>query len=65
MSSVMCLKDCLDEFGRMSRLHMNNNKSEIYFGGIREDVRLRIVTALGMKEGTMPMRYLGAPLHHK
>lgn len=29
LSSVKCLKDCMDVFGRVSGLHMNNAKSEI------------------------------------
>lgn len=51
----MCLKDCLNAFGRESSLHMNNIKSEIYFGGISVLERQKIVAATGMKEASMPM----------
>ncbi|KAK9733319.1 hypothetical protein RND81_04G059600 [Saponaria officinalis] len=62
-SSVQAVKNALDCFASWSGLTANNEKTEIYFGGVNEAVRDSILAATGFSEGRFPFRYLGIPLH--
>ncbi|XP_050238237.1 uncharacterized protein LOC126687724 [Mercurialis annua] len=49
----------------LSVLSLNENKSCIYFSGLREDIKSCIMHELGFSEGTLPIKYLGMPLISK
>lgn len=44
---------------------MNEGKSVIYYGGLSENIKQQILSITKMREGSLPVRYLGVPLHHK
>ena len=54
----------LDQFSRISRLHINARKSIMVLGGTRVDPD-PIVSALGINVGHLPLTYLGLPLVSK
>lgn len=50
------------EFSRLARLWANSSKSEIFFDGVQDNFKERILNILPFKEGLLPVRYLGVPL---
>lgn len=46
-----------------SQLHLT--KSQIYFGGVDEDVKQNILSMWGYGEGLLLLKYLGVPLSTK
>ncbi|XP_074297053.1 uncharacterized protein LOC141627728 [Silene latifolia] len=61
--SVQAVLDTLKKFAGWTGLHANTSKTEIYFGGIKEDIRCQILQTTGFSEGKFPFRYLGLPLN--
>ncbi|XP_074288949.1 uncharacterized protein LOC141614094 [Silene latifolia] len=47
----------------MSGLCANPEKTNIYMGGVRDDIKKGILQATGFMEGDFPFRYLGVPLN--
>lgn len=47
----------------MSGLFMNAEKSKIYLGGVKAEEKGSTLAASGMREGELPVKYLGVPLH--
>ena len=62
LSSVSCIMQQLTIFGRTSGLHINPQKSFIFFGGVSYVQKLAILSASGFSEGQFPFTYLGVPL---
>ncbi|XP_020262492.1 uncharacterized protein LOC109838459 [Asparagus officinalis] len=60
--SVKKLYQCVTDFGNVSGLEANKEKSSIFFGGVEESVRTAIKDQLCLTEGCFPIRYLGVPL---
>ncbi|GAV75295.1 hypothetical protein CFOL_v3_18774 [Cephalotus follicularis] len=56
------LKTAIQEFARVSGLHPNLNKSQIFFGNVGVDTKRDISNLLNIPEGSLPVRYLGIPL---
>lgn len=50
----------LDKFATASRLKANQLKSCIYFGGVGEGIKQKILSIFGMVEGQLP--FLGVSL---
>lgn len=63
LGSVRVVRNILDEFGAVSGLKMNVQKSRVHLGGVSATVRDQICRELGREEGVLPIRYLGFPLH--
>ncbi|XP_074278073.1 uncharacterized protein LOC141601678 [Silene latifolia] len=61
--SVNDVSDSLDLFANMSGLRANSEKTNIYMGGVRDEVKELILRDTGYVEGTFPFRYLGVPLN--
>ncbi|XP_074291593.1 uncharacterized protein LOC141618396 [Silene latifolia] len=61
--SVRAITSSLDFFAKMSGLVGNPDKTNIYMGGIRENIKREILNATGSTEGDFPFRYLGVPLN--
>ncbi|GJR13403.1 putative RNA-directed DNA polymerase [Tanacetum coccineum] len=62
VGSVSILKAALDEFGSVSRLVPNLDKSLVFFGNVPAQTRSVILTILPFSVGSFPIRYLGVPL---
>lgn len=60
--SILHLLKILDEFGRMSSMQINKDKCHAFFNKTcsAKDTWKQL---LQMDEGTLPVRYLGTPLH--
>ncbi|XP_074303042.1 uncharacterized protein LOC141637464 [Silene latifolia] len=53
----------LAHFSTWSGLTANLDKTEIYFGGVSEEVKQLILQATSLQEGVFPFRNLGIPIH--
>jgi hypothetical protein len=62
LSSINVIKAVLVEFEELSSLKANPSKSSFYCSGISERVKHILLNELQMKEGYLPVRYLGVPL---
>ncbi|XP_074291947.1 uncharacterized protein LOC141618764 [Silene latifolia] len=60
--SVAAVKSTLSLFAKLSRLHANIEKTNIYFGGVHPDVKEVMLAATGFSDGQFPFRYFGVPL---
>ncbi|XP_074315284.1 uncharacterized protein LOC141651470 [Silene latifolia] len=61
---VLCQQplQALTTFASVSGLIANVEKTNIYFGGVAQEVTEAILNATGFSEGGFPFRYLGLPL---
>jgi hypothetical protein len=62
LNSIKVIKSALFEFENLYGLKANPSKSSFYYSGISDRVKHIILDDLMMKEGQLPMRYLGVPL---
>jgi hypothetical protein len=60
--SINVIKAALMEFEDLSGLKANSSKSSFYCPGISKRVKHILLSSLQMKEGKLPVRYLGVPL---
>ena len=56
------IKSTLNTFKKASGLEVNTEKSHIFFFNTHGETRRNIKRILGFTEGTLPSKYLGAPL---
>ncbi|GJZ95926.1 RNA-directed DNA polymerase, eukaryota, reverse transcriptase zinc-binding domain protein [Tanacetum coccineum] len=61
-SYVEIMKDTIEEFGNVSGLLPNYNKSTIIFRSVKKDDRKEILEVVPFKVEKLPVRYLGVPL---
>ncbi|XP_074299393.1 uncharacterized protein LOC141630480 [Silene latifolia] len=61
--SVQVVLDTLKKFAGWTGLQANTSKTEIYFGGVKDDIRYQLLQTTGFSEGKFPFRYLGLPLN--
>lgn len=64
-SSVSLLFQAFSKFSMASGLEANMDKTEVYFGGVKEEEKGQILDRLPMKLGVIPFKYLGVPLSSK
>ncbi|XP_074313453.1 uncharacterized protein LOC141648624 [Silene latifolia] len=60
--SIMVLLRAYESFSRGSGLKMNPQKSCAYFNGVPSGLKKDILSVSGIKEGTLPFKYLGVPI---
>ncbi|XP_074299197.1 uncharacterized protein LOC141630250 [Silene latifolia] len=60
--SVMDLLRSFATFSAASGLHMNKQKSNIYFNGVQGIIKEQIIRLSGCVEGRIPFKYLGVPV---
>ncbi|XP_074300942.1 uncharacterized protein LOC141632281 [Silene latifolia] len=60
--SVMVLLRSFATFSAASELHMNKQKSNIYFNGVQGTIKEQIIRLPGCVEGQIPFKYLGVPV---
>ncbi|XP_074305789.1 uncharacterized protein LOC141641010 [Silene latifolia] len=58
---ILMIRD-FSSFSKAAGLFMNNNKSEVYFNGVTQDLKNDIQQVTGLVEGSMPFRYLRVPI---
>lgn len=59
---MLCLINILKDFGSISGLRSNVDKSEIFFAGLCEDEKHDLEATTGFGLGSFPFRYLGVPV---
>lgn len=62
VASVSVVAKCLSLFKAMSGLAPNPDKSHLFTCGVARNVKLQMLSILGYKGGSLPVRYLGVPL---
>ncbi|XP_050207447.1 uncharacterized protein LOC126656868 [Mercurialis annua] len=62
IESINFLNKNLSHFKDSSGLEINPNKSQVFFCNVKDNVKDRIMSTLGFKQGILPLRYLGIPL---
>jgi hypothetical protein len=62
LNSIKVIKSALLEFENFFGLKANSSKSSFYYSGILDRVKHIILDDPMMKEGQLPVRYLGVPL---
>ncbi|GJU21733.1 RNA-directed DNA polymerase, eukaryota, reverse transcriptase zinc-binding domain protein [Tanacetum coccineum] len=60
--SACVLRGGLDEFSMCSGLYPSMEKSTSYFCNVFNDIKVQISLGMPLKEGTLPIRYLGVPM---
>ncbi|KAJ6822155.1 uncharacterized protein M6B38_389700 [Iris pallida] len=61
MQGMRALSEVMEEFGRLSGLQLNREKSRVYFSS-RCSLKEERAFALGVEIGELPVNYLGVPL---
>ncbi|GJV18760.1 RNA-directed DNA polymerase, eukaryota, reverse transcriptase zinc-binding domain protein [Tanacetum coccineum] len=64
-SSVSVLKDSIDEFGKVTWIIPNYNKSTIIFGCLNDEEKKELLDIMPFKDENLPIKYLGVPLTSK
>ncbi|XP_077232359.1 uncharacterized protein LOC143869136 [Tasmannia lanceolata] len=62
LESVAGIKECLQSFKRIAGLDVNFQKSEAFLSGTSAQLKDLICSSLCIKEGSLPIKYLGLPL---
>ncbi|XP_062089172.1 uncharacterized protein LOC133795731 [Humulus lupulus] len=60
--SVLVIKEVLSEFNKTTGLHVSEDKSQVFFGGVNSNEKSAILNDLQLIEGVFPFQYLGVPL---
>lgn len=63
--SLMGILEILEEFKQLSCLSINKDKTELMIDGGSHSVCQEMAEAMGIKQGALPIRYLGVPLSSK
>ncbi|XP_056862775.1 uncharacterized protein LOC130510467 [Raphanus sativus] len=61
-ASLVGILEILEEFKKVSGLGINLSKSEVFFDGGNSTLVQDVVARLHLKQGSLPVRYLGVPL---
>ena len=62
LHSIEVIQAAITEFDKISGLSANASESEVFFAGMRVNLKQQILHILKFKEGHLPVRYLGVPL---
>lgn len=62
---VTCLYKCFMVFSEASGLVANVDKSNVYFGGVKQGIQDQILQELQFVKGELPFKYMGVPLSTK
>uniref|UniRef100_A0A803PJR9 Reverse transcriptase domain-containing protein n=1 Tax=Cannabis sativa TaxID=3483 RepID=A0A803PJR9_CANSA len=63
LKSVRIVQEAFTKFCNATGLSANKAKSQIFFGEVKDDVKLKILDLVQMEEGYFPLKYLGVNLH--
>lgn len=53
------------DFSKVSGLHINQQKSSVFFGGVGDVLQAEFLGCLTMSVGSLPVKYLSVPLSGK
>jgi len=62
--SLHGINEVLEDFASWSGLHMNKEKTNLYYSGLNQG-EVTAITRYGFDVGNLPIRYLGLPLMHR
>lgn len=62
LDSLQGILSVLHEFHMLSGLQISQAKSELFCEGIAENIKIQLASAVSLKVGTLPVRYLGVSL---
>ncbi|XP_062118524.1 uncharacterized protein LOC133832161 [Humulus lupulus] len=62
LCSVRGIQEAFKKFCDSTGLSANKTKSHIFFGGVKEDIKVKILDLMQMEEGSFPLKYLGVHL---
>uniref|UniRef100_A0A803PUK6 Reverse transcriptase zinc-binding domain-containing protein n=1 Tax=Cannabis sativa TaxID=3483 RepID=A0A803PUK6_CANSA len=62
LNSVKIIQESFSKFCNATGLSANKAKSQIFFGGVKEDVKQKILELVQIEEGSFPLKYLGVNL---
>ncbi|XP_062118848.1 uncharacterized protein LOC133832534 [Humulus lupulus] len=62
VKSMRLIQSAIDSFCATTGLSINNTKSHIYFGGMKDDCKSQLLEITQMEEGSFPLKYLGIHL---
>ncbi|XP_062080395.1 uncharacterized protein LOC133785155 [Humulus lupulus] len=62
VNSMRLTQSAIESFCATTGLSINNTKSHIYFGGIKDDCKSQLLEITQMEEGSFPLKYLGIHL---
>ncbi|GJV51482.1 RNA-directed DNA polymerase, eukaryota, reverse transcriptase zinc-binding domain protein [Tanacetum coccineum] len=62
IKSAGVINDAIKDFSAVSGLHLNMNKSSLFFGSLNIIEKGQLMSVMKFKEGALPSRYLGVPL---
>uniref|UniRef100_A0A803PRQ9 Reverse transcriptase domain-containing protein n=1 Tax=Cannabis sativa TaxID=3483 RepID=A0A803PRQ9_CANSA len=62
INSVRLIFEAFSKFCNDTGLSTNSSKSQIYFGGVREEIKALILDIVKIEEGGFPLKYLGVQL---
>jgi hypothetical protein len=63
--SVELVMAKLQTFSRSTGLYVNPSKCRVYYGGVKDHVKVNIRQTTSFADGSLPFRYLGVPLTSK
>lgn len=64
-TSLLGVKAVLDDFYEVSGLSVSYGKSEFICCGVTNDLKAQLADIVGLKLGSLPVKYLGVPLSCK
>lgn len=62
LHSISSILSTVHRFENVSGLHMNSDKSLVFFSNVPENVVNATLTSSGYQRGSLPIKYLGLPL---
>ncbi|XP_062114815.1 uncharacterized protein LOC133827545 [Humulus lupulus] len=62
LSLVKIIKSVMGKFSSVTRLQINESKSQVFYGGISAADRVLLSAELRLSEGVFPLKYLGVPM---
>uniref|UniRef100_A0A803P4A6 Reverse transcriptase domain-containing protein n=1 Tax=Cannabis sativa TaxID=3483 RepID=A0A803P4A6_CANSA len=62
LNSIRLTHDAFVKFWNDTGLSANTSKSHIYFGGVKEEIKSKILECVKIEEGGFPLKYLGINL---
>ncbi|XP_062103251.1 uncharacterized protein LOC133814280 [Humulus lupulus] len=62
INSVRGIQEAFKKLCDSAGLSANKAKSHIFFGGVKEEIKIKILGLMQMEEGSFPLKYLGVHL---
>lgn len=63
VSSVVLMIKALKSFPQASGIHVNTDKTYVYFGNVKKNIQHRVLQVTGFTKGTFPFSYLSVTIY--